>query len=272
MPSRIIKEGICANDQIDQLTPFEETVFYRLIVNADDYGRFDGRLAILRARLFPLKNEKQLKDTDLKAALESLARVDLLKMYKCDGKPYVCLTGWERNQQIRAKKSKYPDPSTADASPEVANGCNESENSCNQSDAPDGEKKKPQAPPEKNPQTVPDEPFVFTLLLNDDTSHGVTASEIAEYRKLYPAVDVAQEFRNMIGWINSNPTKRKTKAGIRRFINSWLARKQNEGGTSNGRYANASNGWNGSGNSGQKVSGSSDQQSRFGDLSGSKKL
>ncbi len=27
MPNRIIKEGICANEQIDRLTAFEETFF-----------------------------------------------------------------------------------------------------------------------------------------------------------------------------------------------------------------------------------------------------
>ena len=263
MPSRIIKEGICANDQIDQLTPFEETVFYRLIVNADDYGRFDGRLAILRARLFPLKPEKQLMDTDLKAALESLARVDLLKMYRCDGKPYVCLTGWERNQQIRAKKSKYPDPETADELPEVASDCNEFDNSCNQVETPAVGKKQ---------KIEPDEPVVFKLILNDGTYWDVLQSHYTRYCELYPAVNVMQELRNMAGWLENNSSRRKTRSGITRFITGWLAKEQNKGGTSNGRYANAGNGWTGSANSGQTVSGSSDQQSRFGDLSGAKKL
>ena len=32
----------------------------------------------------------------------------------------------------------------------------------------------------------------------------------------------------MKGWLNSNPTKRKTRRGIKRFINSWLAREQDK--------------------------------------------
>ena len=47
MPNRIIKETICTSDTIERLTPFEETFFYRLIVNCDDYGRMDARPAIL---------------------------------------------------------------------------------------------------------------------------------------------------------------------------------------------------------------------------------
>ena len=55
MPNRIIKESICTSDSIDSLSWFEEVLFYRLIVNCDDYGRFDGRPSIIKSRLFPLK-------------------------------------------------------------------------------------------------------------------------------------------------------------------------------------------------------------------------
>jgi hypothetical protein len=40
-----------------------------------------------------------------------------------------------------------------------------------------------------------------------------------------------QELRNMKGWCQDNPRKRKTKKGIRRFVGSWLAREQDKGGT-----------------------------------------
>lgn len=111
MPNRIIKESICTNEQIDQLTPFEETFFYRLIVNADDYGRMDGRIAVLRSRLFPLKT---IRDDQIEKALHSLATVELVYRYNVHGKPFVSLLGWERNQSIRAKKSRFPAPEDAD--------------------------------------------------------------------------------------------------------------------------------------------------------------
>lgn len=58
MPNRILKESICTNEQIDGLTAFEETVFYRLIVICDDFGRFDGRISVLKGRMFPLRDDK----------------------------------------------------------------------------------------------------------------------------------------------------------------------------------------------------------------------
>jgi hypothetical protein len=52
MPNRIIKESICTSDTIDQMSCFEECFWHRLIVNCDDYGRFDARPAVLKSRLF----------------------------------------------------------------------------------------------------------------------------------------------------------------------------------------------------------------------------
>ena len=78
------------------------------------------------------------------------------------------------------------------------------------------------------------EPVIFTLPLNDGSSYEVTQAEIDEYSELYPAVDVPQEIRGMIGWIKANPTRRKTSRGIKRFMNSWLSRAQDQGGTKGG--------------------------------------
>ena len=56
MPNRILKESICTSDEIETLSAFQETFFYRLIVNCDDYGRMDARPKILASKLFPLKD------------------------------------------------------------------------------------------------------------------------------------------------------------------------------------------------------------------------
>lgn len=73
-------------------------------------------------------------------------------------------------------------------------------------------------------------PAVFFLPLNNGTQHEVTQDDIDGYSELYPAVDVKQEIRKMIGWLNANPKKRKTKRGVKNFINGWLSREQDRGG------------------------------------------
>ncbi len=108
MPNRIIKESICTSDSLDELSWFEEVLFYRLIVNCDDYGRFDGRVPVIKNRLFPLKDNLTAKS--VKEGINKLASVGLVFPYECDGKPYLYLPTWNDHQNVRAKRSKYPAP------------------------------------------------------------------------------------------------------------------------------------------------------------------
>lgn len=81
--------------------------------------------------------------------------------------------------------------------------------------------------PEKSP------PYTSGILLslNDKSFYDVPLDKIALWKEAYPAVDVEQELKRMIAWLDNNPAKRKTRRGIERFINNWLARTQDSGGT-----------------------------------------
>lgn len=72
---------------------------------------------------------------------------------------------------------------------------------------------------------------VAAIILNDGTEWRPDQALFAEYVRLYPNVDVKQQFNEMRGWCLSNPAKRKTPRGIKRFVNGWLSREQDRGGT-----------------------------------------
>lgn len=108
MPNRMLKEGIKRSAQIDQLSWFEEVVFYRLLVTADDYGCVDGRSILLRNDLFPTKDNVTKKAVE--DAVNHLASVGLLRKYAVSGTPYLFFPTWEKHQRLRAKKRKYPAP------------------------------------------------------------------------------------------------------------------------------------------------------------------
>lgn len=74
---------------------------------------------------------------------------------------------------------------------------------------------------------------VLELPLNDNTFYSITKDMITHYEELYPNVNVMQELRNILGWLESNPTKRKTRLGIARFVNNWLAKEQDKGNNPN---------------------------------------
>lgn len=71
-------------------------------------------------------------------------------------------------------------------------------------------------------------PPAAVLPLVDGSDFPIAQETVDELSGLYPAVDVDQQLRNMRGWLLANPKNRKTKAGIMRFVNSWLAREQNQ--------------------------------------------
>ena len=73
-------------------------------------------------------------------------------------------------------------------------------------------------------------PPIISIILNDKTFFDVFPEDYNRWCELYPAVNVMQELRKMSSWSTDNPKRRKTKSGIRRFINAWLSKEQDKGG------------------------------------------
>ncbi|MFR2929159.1 MAG: hypothetical protein ACLTLM_12805 [Oscillospiraceae bacterium] len=83
--------------------------------------------------------------------------------------------------------------------------------------------------PSAEPETV-SAPPIISIILNDKTFFNVFPEDYNRWCELYPAVNVMQELRKMSSWSTDNPKRRKTKSGIRRFINAWLSKEQDKGG------------------------------------------
>jgi hypothetical protein len=66
------------------------------------------------------------------------------------------------------------------------------------------------------------------LILKDGSRFHVSEKHLNEFVDAYPGVDVRDQIMKMSQWLKTNPTKRKTKNGIMRFINSWIARSERE--------------------------------------------
>lgn len=70
---------------------------------------------------------------------------------------------------------------------------------------------------------------VAYIPLNDGSEFGVSAEQVSEFERLYPAVDVLQTLNEIRGWNLAKPTRRKTRKGVLSHINGWLAKEQNHG-------------------------------------------
>ena len=190
----------------------------------------------MKNRLFPLKENLTLKTVE--NALHGLASAGLIALYVFEGKRFLYLPTWGKYQTQRAKVSKFPSPDDGKQADEII---------CKQmrADVPVFENRESRiefairdAEDSAEPQAASTPPAI-SLPLNDGTGYSVSVEQCQEWAGLYPAVDVIQQLRNMRGWLDANPAKRKTKRGINAFIVRWLAKEQDKGGTQPAQYSRA---------------------------------
>ena len=233
MGNRILKESILYSIKLtNNITPFEQVMFYRLIVIVDDYGIFYADPTTVGRSLFP--TDENVRTVTIRKGLDHLEKQGLIFRYTVDGISYLKLVSWEKHQRLRNSRRKFPAPEDAEQDP-AGSTAPVSVQTHDQKSVP-AAKPEPAPEPVSAPENAGPAPAevhelpVVELPLNDNSVYGVTREQADEYAILYPAVDIAQELRNMRGWCMANPQKRKTRSGIRKFINNWLAKAQNQGG------------------------------------------
>ena len=221
MGNRIIKESILWDQALNALPWFEQVLFTRLIVSADDYGIFHADPTILSRTVFPC--HPAVTGETIRKSLKRLEDQGLILRYTAGGSTYLKLRSWEKHQRMRTSRHKFPVPEQADNPP----GSPPPEETEPETAFP--EKKAPGEPPPPGEPALAAEAKelpVFALTLIDNTQYAVTRESLDQYASLYPSLDIMQELHNMQGWLLGNPERRKTRKGIERFIHSWLKRDQ----------------------------------------------
>lgn len=224
MPNRIIREGITTSERLATVSVHAECLFYRLMVVADDFGAFDGRPIIVRAKCLPLRDSTI---ADVEEWLRELAEHSLIVQYEHEGKPYLAIPKF--GQRTRAKSAKFPLPDDwlTDDGQLTVNGPSSAHGGGGGDVFVFGGGKEGAEPPAAQPP-------VIALPLNDGSDYGITGAQVREFADLYRAVDVEAQLRAMRGWLIANPANRKTRNGILRFVTRWLGQEQNKAAKSGG--------------------------------------
>lgn len=81
--------------------------------------------------------------------------------------------------------------------------------------------------------------LVFPVVGHGGPEWPLTQSLVAELAELFPAVDVLGECRSALAWVRADLTRRKSAAGMRRFLTGWVTRSNDRPRipTSNGKHA-----------------------------------
>ena len=243
MGNRILKESIRTDQQINKLSDFQFRLWTYLLTYVDDYGRGNADADLVKGFCFARRKDVTAKAVE--KGLLDLQEIGLIRLYKVEDEIYFHFPSWEKHQRIQSKNAKHPAPpeneesyiSTVDHGnpplttvthgnppPEVELEL-ELEEELNITstvvDVCSELKKDKQAIDEK-------EQAIFEMPTNTGEGYPFFQSDIDFYKSLYPSVDIAQEMRKMVGWSNANPAKRKTKGGMKRFVNAWLSREQDK--------------------------------------------
>ena len=119
MPNRIIREGILTSDKVDKLSMGAEVFYRRLLSKVDDHGTFDGRPAILRAHLYPLRIDSVSAD-DCAQWLTECVEAGLLVAYENDGKPYLQVLNTQWVARSAPKNPLPTDPASTCTQPQTS--------------------------------------------------------------------------------------------------------------------------------------------------------
>jgi hypothetical protein len=228
VPNRIIKESIVTSDNLNELSPEEEVFFYRLMVVCDDFGRMDARPQIILAKCFPLKTHI-IKIEKIITWLKALRQQDLLRIYEVEGKQYLYMTTWDKHQQKRAKKSKYPEPPDNDS---YDNNLISSDINCNQVQANVPEKRESRnenrecdAENKKNPRSQKIKFADFVTMT--EAEHEKLVAECGE-EDTARLIDILNTYKGANGrsyksdyhaikkWVISALAEEKQKAGLKK--------------------------------------------------------
>lgn len=114
MPERMLRDWT-DSEAVNQLDWAAECLFTRLIMKADDFGRFHGNPRLIKSLLFPLKDG--LRDADISRWIAECVKAGLLREYtdRVSGKPFIEIRKY--GQRLRTKKAKFPDENGRFAAP-----------------------------------------------------------------------------------------------------------------------------------------------------------
>ncbi len=62
-----------------------------------------------------------------------------------------------------------------------------------------------------------------SFFLKDGSTFNIDDDFIHLLKTTYPLVDISAEIKKLSTWCHANPSKRKTRNGAKRFVNSWMS-------------------------------------------------
>jgi len=213
----MLNKAIILSKKINAVSEGAENLYYRLLVNTDDFGRFRAEPEIIKGQIYTIRKISVGQVAD---RLQELREIGLIRLYVVDEETYLEITKFEEHQKFRSdiqKKEEYPVPVTYLDGPDTSRIEDVRVRTGSQGQG--------------NRNINRNNNLSFNKNLK--SWEGITEEDKKGWRGAYPACNIDLELKKMVEWILSNPEKGK-KSNWRRFITNWLTRQQDKGGTKGG--------------------------------------
>ena len=232
MPNRILRPWT-DSEAINLLSDAAEVFFVRLIMCADDFGRFYGDPRLLKSYLYPLRDKRI---DEIESMISECVNSGLISEYEFCGKHYLEILNFR--QQTRTRKSRFPKPlkkcyaddmqmhsnCIANATPETRDVVRETEtNIFMLSDDKSSSNITPEPENSGSPGSSKSVKIFFDYD-GDAKIHGIDQKQLDRWKEDFPALDVESELRTMSAWLDANRMLRKKN--VKRFIVNWLSKTQ----------------------------------------------
>lgn len=124
MPNRVLRDTT-DSENVNKLSILCEVFYYRLMMKADDYGSFHANPKLLKANLFPLRDN--ITEINITDCLKELVDCSLIFTYEDENRQYLRIIRF--GQRLRNMRSKFPEPKSvtkndSNPPPSAANNCN----------------------------------------------------------------------------------------------------------------------------------------------------
>lgn len=177
-----------------------------------------GRIAIAK--------ECKLSEQNVRTALALLEKLEILTIKPTNKYSLISFVNWNSYQQEQPANQPAESPAPNQRLTSGSPAPNHKQE-CKNVRIREEDKSSSCAELDKPAHTQEAEPAVISLPLVSGGMHHITQANIDRWKELFPGVDVMNELRRMLAWLEANPRQRKTPRGIARFIQGWLDREQN---------------------------------------------
>lgn len=225
---RTVKPEFWTSGQVVKCDPVARLLFVGLWNFADDGGNHPADPLRLKMEVYP---GDAFEVSEVAAWVGQLIDAGLIETYKAQGRTWWHVTGWD-HQKIQHPTLRHPPPdrsgSTTGAIREASHNATGAIRDASPLDSLETDSMEGNVISSgdcaRRSAVLPSLP---SLKIKGGTPWLVPDEMFDQLRDAFPSLDVAAEVHEAALWCETNPGKRKTAAGMPRFLSGWMARTNN---------------------------------------------